>query len=72
MSRFKYAAITILSSMFLFAAHAQTPGATTVTGFLTDTLSGKRCANAPHVDTGGARCSSRTGERRVLELDSLL
>lgn len=51
MNRFQYVAITMISSIFLLAAHAQTPSPTTVTGFLTGTLSGRHGANALHMDT---------------------
>lgn len=50
MSRFKFAIIATISGLLILGAQAQTPGPSTVTGFVTDTLSGKRGANALHVD----------------------
>jgi hypothetical protein len=49
MNRLKYVVTAIILSIFLIGAQAQT-GPTSVTGFLTDTLSGKRGANALHAD----------------------
>jgi hypothetical protein len=51
MSRLKFAFIAAIFGTSILAAHAQTSSPTTVTGFLTDTLSGKRGANALHVDS---------------------
>jgi hypothetical protein len=49
MRRFKFAFIALVFSAFILAAHPLTTP-TSVTGFLTDTLSGKRGANSLHVD----------------------
>ena len=49
MSRLKYVLIAAMSSIFIVAVHAQT-ASTTVTGFVTDTLSGRHGANALHGD----------------------
>lgn len=51
MSRFGYAAAATLFGILALAAHAQSTSPTTVTGFLTDTLSGRHGANALHADT---------------------
>lgn len=49
MSRFKYVVVAVMSAVVLFAAQAQN-SQIRVTGFLTDTLSGRRGANAIHTD----------------------
>lgn len=67
MIRFKFAFIAAISGILILAAQSQTPSATTVTGFLTDTLSGKRGANALHVDTAKRNVASGMAQYAVYD-----
>lgn len=67
MNRFKFAFLGVISSIFLLLAQAQTPSTTTVTGFLTDTLSGKRGANGLHVDTAKRNVASGMAQNAVYD-----
>lgn len=67
MNRFKFVFIAAISGIFLLVAHAQTPGPATVTGFLTDTLSGKRGANALHADTAKRNVASGMAQYAVYD-----
>jgi hypothetical protein len=67
MSEFKFTFIAMIASIFLIAAHAQTPSPTTVTGFLTDTLSGKRGANELHLDASKRNVASGMAQYAVYD-----
>lgn len=66
MNRFKYIAIATISCLSILVANAQS-NSTTVTGFVTDTLSGKRGANVLHVNTAKRNVASGMAQYAVYD-----